>query len=374
MGILLIITAIILISIFLLSRVRIRSKNKTSGDYRPIAVHSPINKKNKEEESSSLHIQTNDETTSFIHPIASSSLAPETLLKKGEYRIVRLLGQGGFGITYLAVQTGLNRKVTIKEFFMKEYCDRETTTSSVIINSQGSKELVAAFRKKFVKEAQMIAELRNKHTINILDIFEEKETAYYVMEYIAGGSLKDLVEENGALPENKALQFIYQIADALDYIHKRNITHLDVKPSNILLDEDQNAILIDFGISKHYDEEGGQTSSTPVGISKGFTPLEQYRQDGIDKFSPSTDIYSLGATFYYLLIGEIPPEAAIIMNNGFPEKKIYEQKVSKQFIDAIHKAMSPMKKARPQSIGNFLKIIDNNPYEEKEKTSSMANT
>lgn len=105
------------------------------------------------------------------------------------------MGQGGFGITYLAVQTGLNRKVTIKEFFMKEYCDRETTTSSVIINSQGSKELVASFRKKFIKEAQMIAELRNKHTINIIDIFEERETAYYVMEYIAGGSLKDLVEK-----------------------------------------------------------------------------------------------------------------------------------------------------------------------------------
>ena len=108
--------------------------------------------------------------------------------------------------------------------------------------------------------------------------------------------------------EDKALPLIYQIADALDYIHKRNITHLDVKPSNILLDEDQNAILIDFGISKHYDQEGGQTSNTPVGISKGFTPLEQYRQDGINKFSPCTDIYSLGATFYYLLTGKIPPK------------------------------------------------------------------
>ena len=176
MGILLFITAIILVFLlFLLIRVRIRSKNKTLRGYRPIAVHTPINKKNKKEEPSSFHIQTNDETTSFIPPIASSFLASETLLKKGEYRIIGLLGQGGFGITYLAVQTGLNRKVTIKEFFMKEYCDRETTTSSVIINSQGSKELVASFRKKFIKEAQMIAELRNKHTINIIDIFEERE-------------------------------------------------------------------------------------------------------------------------------------------------------------------------------------------------------
>lgn len=367
MGILLFITAIILVFLlFLLIRVRIRSKNKTLRGYRPIAVHTPINKKNKKEEPSSFHIQTNDETTSFIPPTASSFLASETLLKKGEYRIIGLLGQGGFGITYLAVQTGLNRKVTIKEFFMKEYCDRETTTSSVIINSQGSKELVASFRKKFIKEAQMIAELRNKHTINIIDIFEERETVYYVMEYIAGGSLKDLVEKNGALPEDKALPLIYQIADALDYIHKRNITHLDVKPSNILLDEDQNAILIDFGISKHYDQEGGQTSNTPVGISKGFTPLEQYRQDGINKFSPCTDIYSLGATFYYLLTGKIPPEAAILMNNGFPEEKLYEQNVSKQSINAIRQAMSPMKKARPQSIGDFLKNIDNNPNEEKE--------
>lgn len=327
-----------------------------------------IRRYNKSKKESSLFPnQTNDETLPFIHTTVNSALAPDTFLKRGEYRIIRLLGQGGFGITYLAVQTSLNRKVAIKEFFMKEYCDREATTSSVIVNSQGSKEFVASFRKKFIKEAQMIAELRNKHTISIIDIFEEKETAYYVMEYISGGSLKEFVEENEALPEDKALQFIYQIADALDYIHKRNITHLDVKPSNILLDEDENAILIDFGISKHYDQEGGQTSNTPVGISKGFTPLEQYRQDGINKFSPCTDIYSLGATFYYLLTGNIPPEAAVLMNNGFPEEKLYKQNVKKQLINAIRQAMSPMKKARPQNIGDFLKSIDTTPFIHKKE-------
>ena len=224
------------------------------------------------------------------------------LLQDGKYRIEGLLGQGGFGITYLAVQTGLNRKVAIKEFFMKEHCNRESDTSHVTVPSVGSKDLVLKFRQKFVKEAQTIAELDNPNVVSIFDIFEENETAYYVMKYVEGGSLSDIVSEDNPLPEDLAVKYIRQIGNALDYLHKRRLLHLDVKPSNAML-QDGVVVLIDFGISKHYDAKGGQTSATPAGISKGYAPIEQYNQ-GVQSFSPATDVYSLAATLYNLVTGK----------------------------------------------------------------------
>ena len=216
-------------------------------------------------------------------------------MKHGEYRIERELGHGGFGVTYSAVQVGLNRRVAIKEFFMSEYCNRDAETSHVTVPSEGSKELVARFRNKFIKEAQNIASLKHSHIISIYDVFEDKGTAYYVMEYLDHGSLADLVKRQGRLPEADALRYTRQIADALRYIHARKMNHLDVKPGNILIDENNAAVLIDFGLSKRYDDEGNQTSTTPVGISPGYAPLEQYKKGGVGTFSPATDIYSLGA-------------------------------------------------------------------------------
>lgn len=153
-----------------------------------------------------------------------------TLLQNGKYRIEEVLGQGGFGITYLAVQVALSRKVAIKEFFMKEYCNREADTSHVSVPSIGSKELVGQFRNKFVKEAQNIANLKHNNIIRIHDVFEENNTAYYVMEYLDCGSLSDYVTDKGRLYEEEAVSYIRQIADALAYIHEQKINHLDVKP------------------------------------------------------------------------------------------------------------------------------------------------
>lgn len=232
-----------------------------------------------------------------------NALKTNAVLQNGKYRIEGVLGQGGFGITYLASQVALNRKVTIKEFFMKELCNRDEQTSQVSVPSMGSVDTVARFRAKFVKEAQTIAALNNPHIIHIHDIFEENGTAYYVMDYLSGGSLSDLVQRDGVLAEATALGYIRQVADALSYIHARNINHLDIKPSNVLIDGNGNAVVIDFGLSKRYDETGSQTSTTPVGISHGFAPLEQYQPGGVSTFSPTTDIYSLGATLYKLLSG-----------------------------------------------------------------------
>ena len=272
-------------------------------------------------------------------------------LQQGKYQIESLLGSGGFGNTYLATQVTLGRKVAVKEFFMKEYCDREETTSQVIVHTDSSRQIVERYKQKFLKEAQMIASLKNEHIIQIHDIFEENGTAYYVMEYVEGGSLKDKVERDGALTEHTATKYICQIAEALTYLHRNNILHLDVKPANILIDEDDRAILIDFGISKHYDAEGGQTSTTPAGISKGYAPIEQYQQGSIANFSPATDVYSLGATMLYLLTGQTPPEASVVYEDGLPS---IIDNFSESIRNVVKTAMSPRRKDRFQNVESFL--------------------
>ena len=284
-----------------------------------------------------------------------NALKTNAVLQNGKYRIEGVLGQGGFGITYLASQVALNRKVTIKEFFMEELCNRDEQTSQVSVPSMGSVDTVARFRAKFVKEAQTIAALNNPHIIHIHDIFEENGTAYYVMDYLSGGSLSDLVQRDGVLAEATALGYIRQVADALSYIHARNINHLDIKPSNVLIDGNGNAVVIDFGLSKRYDETGSQTSTTPVGISHGFAPLEQYQPGGVSTFSPTTDIYSLGATLYKLLSGQTPPNATALLDADLDLSRLSASPSTKA---AIAAAMQPKRKGRPQTVEAFIAMLD----------------
>ena len=184
-------------------------------------------------------------------------------------------------------------------------------------------------------------------------------TAYYVMEHIGGGSLQDKVKADGPMPEREALRYIRQVGDALRYVHGRHVMHLDVKPSNILLRPDGGgAVLIDFGISKRYDEHGSQTSSSPVGISQGYAPLEQYQQGGVESFQPCTDIYSLGATLYFLLTGWRPPEATTVYDSGLPP---LPPSVSPRVAAAVARAMSPRRADRPQSAEEFLRLLDDIP-------------
>ncbi len=273
------------------------------------------------------------------------------VLQQGKYRILSVLGQGGFGITYLAEQSLLGRKVAIKEFFMKDLCNRDADTSQVTVGSVGSRELVDRFRQKFIKEARNIASLEHKHIVPIIDVFEENGTAYYVMKYFSGGSLSF----NSAIPEDVALRYTNQLASALRFIHQKRMMHLDIKPSNILLDDEDNVVLIDFGLAKQYDNAGQQTSTTPVGISHGYAPIEQYRSGGVSAFSPATDIYSLGATLYKLLTGTTPPEAMDIVATGVPA---CPANVSAETWNAVKSAMQPAASSRPQSVDEFLMLVE----------------
>ena len=282
-----------------------------------------------------------------------TSLKVGTLLENGKYRIEKVIGQGGFGMTYLGEQVNLGRKVAIKEFFMKEYCNRDEGNSKIYTLSQGSSELVERFRVKFVKEARSLARLRHPNIVSIIDIFEENDTAYYVMEFHEGGSLAEKVK-NAPLPEADAVKYIRQIASALEYVHSKQMMHLDVKPANILLDGEGNAILIDFGLAKQYDNDGRQTSTTPIGISHGYAPMEQYKNGGVSEFSPVSDIYSLGATLYKLVTGLTPPEANDVFEAGLPD---LPATLSPQVCAAIEKSMQPRRASRPQNIGEFLSLL-----------------
>lgn len=282
------------------------------------------------------------------------TLQTNSTLQGGKYRILSVLGQGGFGITYEAEQTMLGRRVAIKEFFMKGLCDRDESTSHVTLGTAGGRETVGRFREKFLKEARNIARLNHSNIVRIIDVFEENGTAYYVMDYIGGGSLSQKVKREGALSEAVATRYILQVADALEYIHSRSMNHLDVKPANVVLnDETGAAVLIDFGLSKQYDSAGEQTSTTPVGISDGYAPLEQYKPGGVGSFSPQTDIYALGATFYYLLTGLVPPSASDVNEDGVPVEKLKAKGVSSKAIDVICQAMKSSRKNRLPNVKAF---------------------
>ena len=297
-------------------------------------------------------------------------LQPNTTLQGGKYKIIRTLGQGGFGITYLAEQVMLGRKVAIKEFFMKEYCDRDESTSRVTMGSEGSRESVNRYREKFLKEARNIAKLNHPNIVKIIDVFEENDTAYYVMDYIDGGSLAEKIKREGYLSEPVATRYIMQVAEALAYVHERRMNHLDVKPDNIMLTETDTAVLIDFGLSKQYNVVGKQTSTTPVGISEGYAPMEQYMQGGVSEFSPETDIYALGATFFKMLTGITPPSASYVNEEGVPVDELKAKGVSEEVIKVICEAMEPRKKDRMKDVRVFLKKLSGSspmPFQTNEK-------
>ena len=279
-----------------------------------------------------------------------------TYLQGDKYRIERTLGRGGFGVTYLAVHELMDSMVCVKEFFPKGFYNRDADSCTLTLASPSNADAMEQYKQKFLKEAKTIAKLKHPNIIRITDVFQENNTAYYVMEYVEGESLAEIVSRDGAINESRALKYTRSILSAADYIHERNIVHLDIKPGNIMLRKDDDTpILIDFGLSKQYDDGGMQTSSTPVGISHGFAPLEQYQAGGVSTFSPTSDIYSIGATLYYLVLGKIPPMAAQVGEDGIGE---LPKSLSQGTCKAIEQSMQYRRKDRLASAKAVLEILE----------------
>ena len=296
-------------------------------------------------------------------------LSPDTTLQGGKYKIVKTLGQGGFGITYLAIQTNLNRRVAIKEFFMKEFCERNAATRHVTMGSAGSRETVNRAREKFQKEANRIAQFDHPHIVRITDLFDENGTSYYVMEYAGDESLSDRLKRNKKpMGEAELMRLLPQILDALEYIHSAGIWHLDLKPANIMIDAKGNVRLIDFGASKQMKNASGVSLSTSSSLSysAGYAPSEQLEQN-FDKFGPWTDLYALGATMYNLLTRRQPPSPSEIIED--PQSALALPGVSDKTRRLIALLMKPNRKERPQNVQEVRAILD-----EAKSASSSSGT
>ncbi len=276
-----------------------------------------------------------------------------TTLQNGEYTIEKKLGQGGFGITYLAFSKGLQCKLAIKEFFLSSNCMRQTGDVSVHIHSLSLDDF-AGFKNRFLSEAQTLAQFdRIPNIVHVKSVFEENNTAYYVMDYLQGETLAQLVKRKGKLSYEEAMNFMGQLCDATEAIHLKGIIHRDINPSNIIITPDNKAVLIDFGTAKEYIQ--GNTRSTQAIITPGYAPEEQYstkREKG--KY---TDIYAIGATMYYCLTGEVPTESIDRRSIAIKEPKTLNASIPNNVNNAILKAMSIEVADRYQRVDDFFKTL-----------------
>lgn len=287
-------------------------------------------------------------------------------LSNGKYVLEKVLGQGSFGVTYrastqmsIAGDLGSLKttvKVAVKEFFMNEMNVRGADGSWV----EGSDiSMVQNYRRKFRKEAENLSHLNHPNIVKVLSIFDENNTTYYVMEYLEGESLDQRITSMGYMMEKDALEAIKQIGSALQYMHEHQMLHLDMKPGNIMCTKDGRIVLIDFGLSKQYDENGEPESSTTLGLgTMGYAPIEQadYRQDGT--FPATLDIYALGATLFKMLTGKRPLSASELMNDDdFLQRNMNAVGVSSHTIEVVCKAMAFRRKDRYQTVKEFLSAI-----------------
>ena len=289
-------------------------------------------------------------------------LQPNTTLQGGKYRIERVLGQGGFGNTYIATNTVFDDHVAIKEFFMQGINDRDENSGSVTIGVESNTQQFDEQKEKFKKEARRLWKLKNEHIVKVHDLFEENGTAYYVMDYIDGESLAERLKRTGKpMSEQDIKKLLPQILDALKEVHKNDMWHLDLKPGNIMVDKQGNAYLIDFGASKQIRANGNMTTSTALCYTPGYAPNEQIGQM-YDRFGPWTDIYALGATIYNLLTNKKPP-MAIDIEEDEEDAFDFPIGISENMRKMVVWMMQPKRKARPQSVEEVIELIEKQPQE-----------
>lgn len=287
-----------------------------------------------------------------------TSHLPEGTLLSGRYRIVKFIGSGGFGCTYLADHLLFDTKVAIKEFFVSSLCNRDNT-GVVSIGTESQTMIVEKLANKFLREARSLNKLSHPNIVRVSDVFEENGTNYYVMDYIEGRSLHAAMYYDGPLSEARMMNYMTQIMDALEYLHSRNMLHLDIKPDNIMVDAKDRAILIDFGVAKQYGDGTNDGNSTVMGQTPGFAPLEQM-SNNVKAFSAATDIYALGATMYALLTGVTPPTAPELAS-GVAELQPLPPYISDNVRRTLAAMMEIKNSERLQSIAEVRSMLAGKP-------------
>ena len=234
------------------------------------------------------------------------ALPPGTPLAK-RYVLGRVLGQGGFGMTYVALDSQTRARVAIKEYLPKEFVSREADGTSLLLDSSEQREDFEYGKQQFLAEARTLAEfVGGEHIVSIHGYFEENGTAYFAMEYLEGRNLKQYMEDHGGpLPVHEANRILLPVMEALDWIHSKGIVHRDISPDNIVIKKDGAAKLIDFGAARQ--STGEKSKSLDVVLKHGFAPMEQYSRRG--RQGPFTDVYAMAATYYYAITGKVPPDA-----------------------------------------------------------------
>lgn len=276
---------------------------------------------------------------------------------KCNYKIIKTLGRGGFGITYLAessVRIGsilFNVKFALKEHFLSDVCERDHETLKVR-NSKASQGKVNDSLADFIAEATRLSQLKHPNIVCVNEVFQANNTAYYVMEFVEGENLRSYINRNGIVNEQQLLEIISPLLHATQYMHDNNMTHLDIKPDNVMLKVDDETgqyvpMLIDFGLAKHYDSDGHPTSTIRLqGCSDGYAPMEQYA--GIRSFTPQADIYALGALMMYMLTERDP----IVASDQSTDKILaaLPNEISDNTRNAIAHAMQTLRGSRTSSV------------------------
>ena len=260
------------------------------------------------------------------------------------YRIVSLLGEGGMGAVYRAWDARLNIPVALKEMVPQPGLDHQTLTQ---------------LRQQFQQEAQIMARLTHPHLVRVGDFFQEKGNAYLVMDFVAGESLAQHIEREGAIPEDQVLEWAGQLLDALAYCHSQGIIHRDVKPQNVIIRPDGRAVLVDFGLVKLWDPSDPRTKTAMRGMgTPEYAPPEQYEVKA-GHTDARSDIYGLGATLYHSLTGKAPPTATMRMADPeqFLPLRLVAPKVSEQTEAALMKSLELARSQRWQSAAEMAQSL-----------------
>jgi len=277
------------------------------------------------------------------------------------YEIIKVIGRGGFGITYLAHDTNLDRDVAIKEFMPEDFASRESD-STVHPKTGEQKKLYDWGLERFIAEARTLAKFNHPNIVRVQSVFEENNTAYMVMEYAQGRDLSKIYKKEPTFSEERLLDTFIPIMDGLSLVHNAGFIHRDIKPANIYICDNNSPLLLDFGSARQ--SMGGKTKALTSLVTFGYAPYEQYNE-GSGKQGPWTDIYSLGASIYFGITGKKPVDA-LFRGGSFLEKGIdtYEPvsilakgDYSDNFLLAVDKALMFKIEERPRNILNWAEML-----------------
>ena len=295
----------------------------------------------------------------------------------GRYTIEGVLGQGGFGITYLGIDELHEKKVAIKEFFPQGIVTRNIEyQDTVTVTFVGEKDNYEKGKERFLKEARTMAKFsKDEGIVKALDFFEINNTAYIVMEYLEGVTLKQYLVENKRIDAEDLVELLVPLIESLDEIHSQGLIHRDISPDNIMVLPDGRIKLMDFGAARDYTEFGEKSLS--IVLKPGYAPSEQYQTHGVQ--GPWTDIYALCATMYKCITGENPPDVIErVMDDHLKKISAFGIPVLPQIEEAIIKGMSVAANDRYQNVGDFCEDLyggyEENSVPEAEESQSQVET